>query len=150
MNQYVLSYARPINQRFPSELVLIEKKKPAWQLGKLNLPGGKIENGETAEQAACRELLEETGIEASEVDSKFIGNLFGRDWIVTVVECPYRPGQTPQSITDEEVVKLDYLTALQDPRLIENLKVILPLCMANVKGWRMDDYCWQNRYEVHF
>ncbi len=38
------------------------------KLGNLNFPKGKIEKGESAEQAAAREVLEETGLEAEVVE----------------------------------------------------------------------------------
>jgi 8-oxo-dGTP diphosphatase len=43
-------------------VLLIEKKKPAWQAGKLNGVGGKIEVGEMPEAAMVREFEEETGL----------------------------------------------------------------------------------------
>lgn len=41
--------------------------------GYYDIPGGKIEEGETAEQAAIREMKEETGIEVNDLERK--GNL---------------------------------------------------------------------------
>lgn len=46
-----------------SQVALIRKVKPAWQQGKLNGIGGKIEDGETPQQAMFREFKEETGVE---------------------------------------------------------------------------------------
>src|SRR5437588_12445111 len=43
-------------------VVLIRKKKPEWQAGKLNGVGGKIEELETVYEAMSREFQEETGI----------------------------------------------------------------------------------------
>ena len=43
------------------EVLLIKRAKPPFLW---SLPGGRIEAGETPEQAAVRELLEETGITA--------------------------------------------------------------------------------------
>jgi 8-oxo-dGTP diphosphatase len=43
------------------EILLIEKKR-GLGAGKVNGPGGRIEKGETAEQAAIRETQEEVGI----------------------------------------------------------------------------------------
>lgn len=43
-------------------VILIRKKKPAWQLGKLNGVGGKVENNEIPKDAMIREYKEEAGI----------------------------------------------------------------------------------------
>jgi 8-oxo-dGTP diphosphatase len=42
-------------------LLLIQRRKPPYQ-GCWALPGGKLDSGESCEQAAARELQEETGI----------------------------------------------------------------------------------------
>ena len=42
-------------------VLLIRKNKPAWQAGKLNGVGGKVEDGETPAQAMEREFMEEAG-----------------------------------------------------------------------------------------
>lgn len=44
-----------------NSVVLIQKNKPEWQAGKLNGVGGKVEAGETPEQAMTREFEEEAG-----------------------------------------------------------------------------------------
>jgi 8-oxo-dGTP diphosphatase len=45
-----------------THVTLIRKNRPAWQKGKLNGLGGKIEPGETPLQAMQREFLEEAGV----------------------------------------------------------------------------------------
>lgn len=45
-----------------SLVLLIRKHRPAWQAGKLNGIGGKIEPGETPRQAMAREFAEEAGV----------------------------------------------------------------------------------------
>jgi len=54
------------------EAVLIKRSDPP-QKGQWVLPGGTVENGETARRAAEREALEETGLE---VESKGFVGLF--------------------------------------------------------------------------
>src|SRR5687767_2010231 len=49
---------------FRNGQVLLVRRGTPPSLGAWGLPGGRIEPGETAQQAAQRELLEETGIEA--------------------------------------------------------------------------------------
>lgn len=49
------------------DILLVRSKK--WQ-GRYSIPGGKVELGETREQAVKREIKEETGLDVSEV--KFV------------------------------------------------------------------------------
>lgn len=49
---------------FRGTQVLLVKRANALGRGLWSLPGGKVEQGETAEIAAVRELAEETGLEA--------------------------------------------------------------------------------------
>jgi 8-oxo-dGTP pyrophosphatase MutT (NUDIX family) len=44
-------------------LMLLRKQGSSFEPNKWGLPGGKLESGETPEQAACRELKEETNLE---------------------------------------------------------------------------------------
>jgi 8-oxo-dGTP diphosphatase len=45
------------------KVLLVKRGRPPFA-GLWSLPGGKVEGGESPRQAACRELKEETGIEA--------------------------------------------------------------------------------------
>jgi 8-oxo-dGTP diphosphatase len=52
------------------ERVLCIRKKRGLGAGKINGPGGKIDAGETAEQAAVREAQEELGITPVDVQAR--------------------------------------------------------------------------------
>lgn len=54
------------------QFLLIRRKYPPFA-GALALPGGFVEEDETIEAAACRELLEETGILCVPNDLRLIG-----------------------------------------------------------------------------
>ena len=55
------------------QTVLMIEKKRGQGAGKWNVPGGKIHEGESAEDAAIRETIEETGIEPQQL--KLAGRL---------------------------------------------------------------------------
>ena len=52
--------------------VLLGMKKRGFGAGRWNGFGGKIEEGETVEEAAIRELREESGLEATEIEKRGI------------------------------------------------------------------------------
>ncbi|MFG3157131.1 NUDIX domain-containing protein [Streptomyces sp. NPDC048219] len=61
------------------EVLLIRRGWPPYK-GKLALPGGFVDDGETPRAAAARELLEETGVRVRESDLVEVG----------VFDCPGR------------------------------------------------------------
>lgn len=101
MIRYVLGFA--FNSRM--EVCLIQKRKPAWQAGKWNGVGGKIENGEAALTAMMREFKEETGVATQPEHWRYFGAMLGDHW-----ECQLFTGMLPQDslpITmTEEVVAM--------------------------------------------
>ena len=61
-----------------SRVVLIRKRRPAWQAGRLNGVGGKVEPGENFLRAMTREFQEEAGMTIN--DWHPVLTLTGPDW----------------------------------------------------------------------
>jgi mutator protein MutT len=87
-------------------VLLVRRARPPSQ-GLYAFPGGKVEAGETLEQAALRELKEETGLEAHDfqpVETIFIegsGEGHPVDYRLTVFGAAYAGGE-PQPADDAE------------------------------------------------
>lgn len=139
---YVLCFAQEVPHR-GQQVVLIERQKKDWQLGCLNLPGGRMNPGETPIEAAYRELEEETGIVSSLPDIRLLGVMEGEDWIVHVCECPYRRHfngyeQEAETQCDEgNILTMPWCDAKTDSRLIPNLRIVIPYCFARLEGWQL-------------
>jgi len=65
MKNYVIIFT--FNTRGDKVLLIKKTKRPAHHVGLLNGVGGKVEEGETGQEAAEREFTEETGIPVSDV-----------------------------------------------------------------------------------
>jgi len=75
-------------------LLLVRRGRPPSQ-GLWSVPGGRVEPGETPEQAAAREVLEETGLRVQVgrlLASVEIGEFLVHDFAADVVGGRLRPG----------------------------------------------------------
>jgi len=119
-------------------VVLIEKRRPDWQAGKLNGPGGHVEDGEHPQEAMKREFKEEAGEEI------WNWNLFAtitneKDWTVWF----YRSVVSQEIInkcstqTDEKIIQVHLGTDDGDgvqnklpSNVIDNLNWLIPLALS--------------------
>lgn len=117
------------------EVALIKKTHPAWQAGKLNGIGGKIDEGESAADAMRREFLEEAG--ADILDWKEFALLKVQDGQVHffVAHGDYEL----QSMTDEKVDWFD-ISNLQKLPLINNLEWLIPLALDKNNNYTTIEY----------
>ena len=79
MTRYVLGFAF---DDAGDNVVLIQKTKPAWQAGKWNGLGGKIEAEEAPLVAMVREFYEEAGVITLPDNWTWLGDMRGPDWEV--------------------------------------------------------------------
>jgi 8-oxo-dGTP diphosphatase len=84
-------------------LLLVQRAHPPFA-GEWALPGGFVEEGERAAEAALRELAEETGLEAGSLRLLGIYDSPGRDprgWTVSIAYLAVVPSEVPVSGTDD-------------------------------------------------
>lgn len=136
--EFVLAHV--ISPEFRDQVLLILKDRPAALAGRFNLPGGKIEPGETPVQAALRELEEETGYKQIE-DAECLGILQTERFKVYCVRvCITDDGPPqPRASETEQAVWMPWEQFVDDGRVIPNLKVIVPLLQFGAIGWKITD-----------
>ncbi len=89
-----------------SRVVLIRKNRPAWQAGKLNGIGGKIEPGEESIDCMVRETREETGLTTKPNQWLFLGTIHRDEYGSVVDFYATVHTSTPEELsshTDEQV-----------------------------------------------
>lgn len=92
------------NENGEKEVLMIRRKTAPFTDG-FALPGGLLDEGETLEQTADREMEEEVGISASKAESKrYIGEIEARDWDPRFVEGVRVGGARYDVPADTEVV----------------------------------------------
>lgn len=134
--EYVLVLYSECKDGGEEEFVFIRKNKPAWQAGKLNLVGGKIENLEDPCSAGYRELAEETGLWATTMEevgllvdgSTKIHLLRGRTFTPS-------PPFMPREEDTEVPAWFKWKDIRDDKDLIPNLRVIVPLMMSGITNF---------------
>lgn len=114
----------------PQSMLLIKKNRPDWQAGKLNIIGGHIEDGESPQAAAIREVLEETGLFLDDARAFCILNTQTPARAVVYFFVAEHDGLSNFSQkTDEEIVEVHIDHAVDAPDVIPNLKYLIPLAL---------------------
>jgi 8-oxo-dGTP diphosphatase len=149
MQEYVIVWTQRGNSQ--EETLLVLKDKPEWQKGRLNLPGGSVEPGETPEQAATRELKEETGYEPL-VPIRLMGEMYGvqcRIYCMKAVIAEDSGPPQPRPEETQQVLWIKWRDAAIDSRLMANLRVIVPLIRSGVTNWIISDTYRDQRHKRH-
>lgn len=105
-------------------VLLIRKRRPAWQAGRLNGVGGKIEPGETPAAAIRREFREEAGLDVS--DWREGVTFTGTDWFAHFYVA-FGDVDAARAMTDE-ALEIHPVRPPPDG-MIDNLNWILPLLL---------------------
>ena len=129
MKEYVVGLMFSPNEE---HVVLIRKKRPEWQAGRLNGPGGSVQEGEVPISAMVREFKEETGIQTTEIDWFHFCRL-------TCPKCSVHFFWTinvgfadAKTVTDEEV-EIIRVPELYKAKLVYNLSWLIPMALNEDK-----------------
>ena len=107
-----------------SRVLLIRKRRPAWQAGKLNGVGGKIEPGETPAEAMRREFREEAGLDVPHW--QHVVTLTGPDWQGHFYRA-FGDVDAARPVTDEQLER--HPVRPLPPDVIPNLAWLIPLLL---------------------
>lgn len=124
MIQYVAGF---LIFRATNEVLLIRKNRPAWQAGRLNGIGGKIEPGETPLEAMRREMREESGLDIGDWQNFAILEGKGR-YVVHMFRAFAEEQPAATSLTDETVLWAP-ISWLHTIPIIPNLAWLVPLAL---------------------
>ena len=119
-------------------VLLIEKKRPTWQAGKLNGVGGKAGQDEGLLAAMMREFKEETGVHVDSwkhlIDQRFPGGK-----VAYFIAKSSEALDAAKTVTDEEL-EIISVAHIINPlyELIEPLQWIIPMGIYSLQG-KMDD-----------
>jgi ADP-ribose pyrophosphatase YjhB (NUDIX family) len=115
-----------------TQIALIRKCKPIWQFDKLNGIGGKIEDDEHPDDAARRELLEESNLVSDDLRLFAIGRSVIVDNTYNTVVFFYTGTANLYDVHSNEKEPIEILSvynALHYSKLIANLKWLIPLAL---------------------
>lgn len=123
--RYVLGFLFDNNMEF---VALIKKIRPEWQRGLFNGIGGKIEPGETPDEAMIREFIEEAGVRYT--DWTLFATLAGND---NEIYCYYGVSEDIWDVetTEEERVEVVNISLIDNYKILPNLKWLIPAAMMN-------------------
>jgi 8-oxo-dGTP diphosphatase len=134
MQSYCLGF---IFDALQDNVLLIQKRRPEWQVGKLNGIGGKVETGETPLEAMVRETREECDLLIQEALWQRVAQLEGKTFYAEVFTSVLTDQNSLiQSLTDEEVQWYP-IHPLPD-LVISNLNWLIPLARDRVLHGHID------------
>ncbi|HSU92085.1 MAG TPA: NUDIX domain-containing protein [Gemmatimonadaceae bacterium] len=119
---FVLALLYSVDRR---HVVLMRRTRPAWQAGRVNALGGRLQPGESAAAAARREVREECGVDVAEWREVLVWD--DAEYMMHVMRGVSEQALEARTIEDQEVFLAD-VRALPD-NVIDNLRWLVPLAL---------------------
>jgi 8-oxo-dGTP diphosphatase len=118
--KFCYDYPRPavtvdvlvVTREEPARVLLIRRKHEPFA-GRWALPGGFVDPGETLEAAARRELAEETGVAAAELEQLHTFGDPGRDprgWTITVAYLARVPPDAVRPVAADDAAEVGWFS----------------------------------------
>ena len=135
----LLDYAAAIALTGDQRVVIVRQYRPAVERYTLELPSGLVDAGETPEQAMRRELLEETGYEAGELEplgsmTPDAGRLETRIWNFFAPEVKPAAGRHPEEGIEVRLYRLSELADMIVSGQFDHALHIAPFLPALLRG----------------
>ncbi len=106
-------------------VVLVHKSRPAWQAGRVNALGGKLDPGESATDAARREVREEAGVDVAGWDEFLVWE----DPQYRMHACRAFDAAAERAYTAEDQAVFLADAGALPPNVIDNLRWLVPLAL---------------------
>lgn len=130
MNKTTYALGFIFNASF-TQVLLIQKNRPAWQKGKYNGVGGHVEKNESYMEAIKREVLEETSLISN--NWTYTCSLDGNDWHTRIFATQYNRKLDDAKTQTDEKVRWFHVNKLPE-NIISNLPWLIPLCIDKIKN----------------
>lgn len=116
-----------------SEVLLMHKNRPDWQVGRLNGVGGKIEVNEESVDCIVREVLEEAGVKTEKESWTYFGEIKSDDWRVDLYTLIYLENSKDFFTATDEKIEWFRVDDLPN-NILKNLNWIIPLAMDRLNN----------------
>lgn len=127
-------------------VLLIHKTRPAWQVGKVNGLGGKIEPGEDMYDCITREIREESALETKKDQWVFIGNISSDTVSLDVLGYVYEGSLEDAQTVEDEVVAWFPVASLPS-NIISNLSWLIPMTIDKIRNQEFDSFSMRFKQE---
>jgi 8-oxo-dGTP diphosphatase len=107
------------------EVVLVRKTRPAWQAGRVNALGGKLQSGEALLDAARREVREEAGVDVERWEEFLVWD--DPEYRLRAVRAFDDAARAARKAEDQEVFLADVHGLPLE--VVDNLRWIIPLAL---------------------